>query len=158
MTPDDAIDAAQEALSRNDPAFASELYESAARALLGSDEKRAVYLLKLASSYAHLGDPRQDELAAEAQQILERIGDHDDEIADLILGRAAVAEQGGQLGRARRLYVECVRRLAKNLADAAVSHLAGDYESASFGEKLQLASEKIRYCSDRVTELEGGHD
>lgn len=155
MTPDGAIDAAQEALSRNDPAFASELYEFAARALLDSDEKQAVFLLKLASNYAEVGDRRQDELAAEAQRILEKIGNHGDEIADLLLGRAAAAQQGGQLGRAHRLYVECVRLLAQNLADVAVSYLAGDYESASFGGKLRFASEKIRYCSDRTKELEG---
>lgn len=114
--------------------------------------------LKLASSYAAVGDRCQDELAAEVQEILERIGGHDDEIADLLLGRAVTPEQGGQVGRAQGFYVECVRRLAGNLADAAVSYLAGDYESASFGEELQFASEKIRYCSDRVRELECGHD
>lgn len=69
MRPDEAIDAAQDALSRNDPAFASELYESAVRASVSEDKEQAAQLFKLASMYADYSDGRQDKLAAEAQRI-----------------------------------------------------------------------------------------
>ena len=42
MRPEEAIDTAREALSRDDPSFASELHESAARALISEDKERAV--------------------------------------------------------------------------------------------------------------------
>jgi len=87
VTPDGAIDAAQEALLRNDRVFASELCESATRTVIGSDQKLASHLLMLPLNCARVSDRRQDELAAEAQQILEQLGGNDDDVRRCASGK-----------------------------------------------------------------------
>lgn len=51
MTPDDAVETAQHALTRNDLPFTSELHKSAAHTLLQAEMERTAFLLKLAFNY-----------------------------------------------------------------------------------------------------------
>ncbi len=87
MTPDRAIDAAQEALAREDREYASELYEVAARARADADQEQAAQLYKLASMYAELDYARQDRLADEAQRLLQLVGGQEGHVADVLLVR-----------------------------------------------------------------------
>jgi hypothetical protein len=97
MSAERSIEMAEEALRADDPAFASALYESAAREPADADRRRAAHLLLLASW--HMVPGREDRLAEAAQRIYETEGD-DEKIAEIALLRAAAAMRVGAPGLA----------------------------------------------------------
>jgi len=120
-----------------------------------SDQEQAAQLYKLASMYASEDYSRQDKLAAEAQRLLELVGDESGQVADILLGRAKSAEQAGQIGRAFLHYVQCIRAIAKILDDAAESYLSGEGVPLRLGDETKALSEKLLYCARQMREIEG---
>jgi hypothetical protein len=146
-----AIEMAEEALRANRTDFASELYESAARELAGSDQRRAAHFFLLASWHA---DPnREDRLAQEAQRIYEMEGD-DEKIAEVAMLRAAVALRAGASDRARVMYTACARHATKRLAEILSPHF-GENVPEDISSAMEVPVEQLKHCRIKLRELEG---
>jgi hypothetical protein len=146
------IEMAEQALRANEPASASELYESAARELADADRRRAAHLFLLAAWHASSPD-REERLAEEAQRIYEAEGD-DEKIAEVALVRAAAAMRVGEHGRAWHFYITCARhtalRLAHILPTEHVPEVRGNITPA-----MEVLFDQLAYCRAKLSELEG---
>jgi hypothetical protein len=145
-----AIEMAQEALRANEPASASELYESAARELAGADPRRAAHLFLLASY--HASPDREDRLAGEIQRLYEAEGD-DEKIAEIALMRAAAAVRAGEHGRAWHFYIACARHTALRLAQSLPAEHVAEVRG-SITPDMEVLFDQLAHCRAKLGELE----
>lgn len=150
MSAERTIEMAEEALRANEPASASELYESAARELAGADQRRAAQLFLLAAW--HASPDREDGLAEEAQRIYEAEGD-DEKIAEIALLRAAAAMRVGEHGRAWHFYITCVRHTALRLAQILPTEHVPEVRG-SITPAMEVLFDQLAHCRAKLSELE----
>lgn len=151
MSTERTIEMAEKALQAHKPASASELYESAARELVGTDRLRAAHLFTLAAW--HAAPDREDRLAEEAQQIYEAEGD-DEKIAEVALVRAAAATRVGDHGRAWHFYITCARHTALRLAQILPTGHVPEVP-ARITPAMEVLFDQLAHCRAKLSELEG---
>jgi hypothetical protein len=144
------IEMAEEALQANEPASASELYESAARDLADVDRRRAAHLFLLASY--HASPARGDRLAGEAERIYETEGD-DEKIAEIALLRAAAAMRAGEHGRAWHFYMTCAKHTALRLAHSLPAEHVPEVQG-TLTPDMEVLFDQLAHCRAKLSELE----